>query len=301
MNPVHWKPLGDTTLRHAAAVSIRSGFKFSVARSSRFHSTATATKGLCTNSVRKTLYSTTNNGTHQSRLSALHPSSSLTATSTAITHGSPSFRFASVVRRGFADKATTSSSSSSSLSSPTTGAAAAAGAASKQTAGTVSEPAKKLGFMDKMKQMIKQYGYTGVAVYFGISMIDLAATFVVVKAAGMDKIEKAQDWVLENIGGYFGYKAKPHHHHHDEDRAQEADLDHVDDEQVGAIYNKASGLWSVFVIAYGIHKLLVPLRVVATGMITPPLVKWLVKRGWIKQVAKKGSAAGAAGSAATKA
>ncbi|KAF9946998.1 hypothetical protein BGZ70_002921 [Mortierella alpina] len=293
MNLVHWKPLGDSTLRHAAAVSIRSGFKSSVARSSRFHASAPATtKGLCTNSVRKTLYSTTNNGTHQSRLSALHPSSSLTATPTAITTASS--RFASVVRRGFADKVTTSSSSSSSST--------LSGAVSKQTTGsTVSaEPAKKLGFMDKMKQMIKQYGYTGVAVYFGISMIDLAATFVIVKAAGMDKIEKAQDWVLENIGSYFGYKAKPH----DEDphhRSKEADLDNVDDEQVGAIYNKASGLWSVFVIAYGIHKLLVPLRVVATGMITPPLVKWLVKRGWIKEVAKKGSAAGAAGSAATKA
>ncbi|KAG9326982.1 hypothetical protein KVV02_001932 [Mortierella alpina] len=289
MNLVHWKPLGDTTLRHAAAVSIRSGFfKSSVARSSRFHTTATAAKGLCTNSVRKTLYSTTNNGTHQSRLSALHPSSSLTATATSITAGSPS-RFASVVRRGFADKASTSSSSA--------GAAAAAGAVSKQTANTVAEPAKKLGFMDKMKQMIKQYGYTGVAVYLGISMIDLAATFVIVKAAGMDKIEKAQDWVLENIGGYFGYKAKPHEEH----RHQDADLDNVDDEQVGAIYNKASGLWSVFVIAYGIHKLLVPLRVVATGMITPPLVKWLVKRGWIKEVAKKGSAAGATASAVIKA
>lgn len=72
----------------------------------------------------------------------------------------------------------------------------------------------------------------------------------------------------------------------------------MDDEQVGAIYNKASGLWSVFVIAYGIHKLLVPLRVVATSMITPPLVKWLVRKGWIKEVAKKGAVKASAGTAA---
>ncbi|KAF9578762.1 hypothetical protein BGW38_005282, partial [Lunasporangiospora selenospora] len=78
----------------------------------------------------------------------------------------------------------------------------------------------------------------------------------------------------------------------DEDPA--AALDKVDDQQVGAIYNKASGLWSVFVIAYGIHKLLVPFRVVATGAITPPLVKWLVKRGWIKGVAKSAPKAAAA-------
>jgi hypothetical protein len=146
--------------------------------------------------------------------------------------------------------------------------------------------------MDKIKQLIKQYGYTGVAVYLGISTLDLAATFIIVKAAGMEKIEKAQDYVLEHYGPLVGYKPKPHHAHaHPEVDA--VDLDKVDDEQVGAIYNKASGLWSVFVIAYGIHKLLVPLRVVATSMITPPLVKWLVRKGWIKEVAKQGAKQGA--------
>ncbi|KAF9196554.1 hypothetical protein BGZ50_009556 [Haplosporangium sp. Z 11] len=189
-------------------------------------------------------------------------------------------RFTSVVRRGFADNAAKSSSSSTSQQ---------------------QVEKKSSGFMDKIKQLIKQYGYTGVAVYFGISMIDLAATFVVVKAAGMEKIEKAQDWVVEHVGKYFGRKGTPHHH--SEDSKDGIDLDKVDDEQVGAIYNKASGLWSVFVIAYGIHKLLVPFRVVATGMVTPPLVKWLVKKGWIKEVAKVGSAAAAAtaaGSVASK-
>lgn len=147
--------------------------------------------------------------------------------------------------------------------------------------------------MDKFKQMVKQYGYTGVAVYLGISTLDLAATFVIVKAAGMEKIEKAQDWVVDHVGTYFGYKKNPHHHHPHEGQAN-MELDKVDDEQVGAIYNKASGLWSVFVIAYGIHKLLVPLRVVATSMITPPLVKWLVKKGWIKAVPKQGAVTAAA-------
>ncbi|KAG0215347.1 hypothetical protein BGX28_000087 [Mortierella sp. GBA30] len=275
MNPASWKPLGNSTLRHAATVSIRSGIKSSVARSSKFTATAQ-----CTNSVRKTLYSTSNYGTHQSRLSTLHPSSSLTSSSTS---SSPS-RFASIIRRGFADKA--SKSTTSSVTQQTS------------TSNAVSDSAKKSGFMDKIKQMIKQYGYTGVAVYFGISMIDLAATFVIVKAAGMDKIEKAQDWVIEHVGGYFGYKPKPHEDHQKNNNA--VDLDNVDDEQVGAIYNKASGLWSVFVIAYGIHKLLVPLRVVATGMITPPLVKWLVKRGWIKEVPKAAVGAGAAGAVTTK-
>lgn len=149
--------------------------------------------------------------------------------------------------------------------------------------------------MDKIKQLVKQYGYTGVAVYLGISTLDLAATFIIVKAAGMEKIEKAQDYVIEHYGPLVGYKPKPHSH----PEVEAVDLDKMDDEQVGAIYNKASGLWSVFVIAYGIHKLLVPLRVVATSMITPPLVKWLVRKGWIKEVAKKGAKKGAAAAAAT--
>ncbi|KAF9955933.1 hypothetical protein BGZ65_003108 [Modicella reniformis] len=216
--------------------------------------------------------------------------------------------FASVIRRGFADNAANKSSSSvlSASSAPS------ASLSSSSSSNLVAK--KSSGLMDKFKQLVKQYGYTGVAVYLGISVIDLAATFVIVKAAGMEKIEMAQDWVVDHVGTYFGYKHDPNHHHsHDKMSNKskgvdgEIDLDKVDDEQVGAIYNKASGLWSVFVIAYGIHKLLVPVRVVATSMITPPLVKWLVRKGWIKLVPKQGavtagaSAATAATAAATKA
>ena len=268
-----WKPLGASTLRHATT---------STSSSAAWRSTASAIRSAtprfhhsCTNSVRKTLYGTT----HQSRLAAIHPSSSL---STARLYNNSS-RFAPVIRRGFADNAAQKTSS-------TTGQEASTAVTKKSN-----------GLMDKFKQMVKQYGYTGVAVYLGISCLDLAATFVVVKAMGMDKIAVAQDWVLENWGPYVGYKPKTAQEKAAAAAKSEAEkLDKVDDEQVGAIYNSASGLWSVFVIAYGIHKLLVPLRVVATGAITPPLVKWLVKKGWIKAVPKK-AAAVAAGSATTAA
>ncbi|KAG0012778.1 hypothetical protein BGZ80_011516 [Entomortierella chlamydospora] len=226
----------------------------------------------CTNSVRKTLYSTSNYGTRQSRLSNPHPSS-------LIQNYGPS-RFTPVIRRGFANSASQ---------------------ANNTTTTTVAAPAKKSsGMMDKIKDLVRKYGYTGVAVYLGISTIDLAATFVVVKALGMEKIERAQDWVVDHVGTYFGYKRDPNHRHSHDGEGNDSviDLDKVDDEQVGAIYNKASGLWSVFLIAYGIHKLLVPFRVVATSMITPPLVKWFIKRGWMKETAKKGAVA--AGSTSAK-
>ncbi|KAI1318307.1 hypothetical protein EDD11_006820 [Mortierella claussenii] len=274
MIPASWKSLGNTALQQAAhvTVSIKSGMRPSsnVIRSGqRFYSNNTNIHTpLCTNSVRKTLYSANhNNGTHQTRLATLHPSSAILRPSIA-----PS-RMAPMIRRGFVDNASSKAATSTSTT-----------LSKGQETGAVATK-QSSGLMDKIKQLIKKYGYTGVAVYLGISMIDLAATFVIVKAAGMDKIEQAQDWVVDHIGGYFGYKR---HDHKSQDTA--GDLDKVDDEQVGAIYNKASGLWSVFVIAYGIHKLLVPLRVVATSMVTPPLVKWLVKKGWIKEVAKKGPA-----------
>ncbi|KAG0331663.1 hypothetical protein BG000_010707 [Podila horticola] len=255
-------------IRKAVVASSRSSSTLKalpITRSIPLRSTTVASTGprfysqQCTNSVRKTLYNShSSDSSLHTRLSTIHPSS---------LNASP-MRFSHVIRRGFADKVTSSSSSTE-----------------------VSAP-KKAGMMDKIKVLVKQYGYTGVAVYLGISTLDLAATFVIVKAAGMDKIEQAQDWVLDNVGGYFGYKTSTEKHAEEAQKRQEAidsknaELDSVDDAQVGAIYNKASGLWSVFVIAYGIHKLLVPLRVVATSMITPPLVKWLVRRGWIKEVAK---------------
>ncbi|KAG0033714.1 hypothetical protein BGZ82_006001 [Podila clonocystis] len=250
-----------------------------ITRSIPLRSTTIATTGprfysqQCTNAVRKTLYNShSSNSSHHTRLSTIHPSS---------LNSSP-IRFSHVIRRGFADKASTPS-----------------------TIETTAVAAKKAGVFDKIKTLVKQYGYTGLAVYLGISTLDLAATFVIVKAAGMDKIEQAQDWVLDNVGGYFGYKSSAEKHAEESQKRKEAldsknaELDSVDDAQVGAIYNKASGLWSVFVIAYGIHKLLVPLRVVATSMITPPLVKWLVKRGWIKEVAKAAPKTSGAAAAAT--
>ncbi|KAF9357166.1 hypothetical protein BGX26_004135 [Mortierella sp. AD094] len=277
MNPASWKPLRGNTLRNAAMVtaSIRSGIKSNNATTNasirsvglrNYSSNVNGPTMSCTNGVRKTLYGASNYGTHQSRLSNLHPSSSLIQNyGVPSTTLSPS-RFTPMIRRGFANNASQASNTT-----------------------TVAAPAKESsGMMDKIKDLVKKYGYTGVAVYFGISTIDLAATFVLVKALGMEKIEVAQDWVVDHIGSYFGYKRDPTHlHSHDAEGNGSVDLDKVDDEQVGAIYNKASGLWSVFLIAYGIHKLLVPFRVVATSMVTPPLVRWLVKRGWIKETVKK--------------
>ncbi|KAG9066636.1 hypothetical protein KI688_012544 [Linnemannia hyalina] len=266
-------PIGTSAIRRVATTAaIRSttmrtstsGLRFYAATSVR--PVTSAAPPPCTNTLRKTLHPTT---------SARFPSATpapFTAT-----------RLAPIIRRGFA---TSTAGKTATTASTTT-------AASGSTVVASTTP-QKSGFMDKIKQLIKQYGYTGVAVYLGISTLDLAATFIIVKAAGMEKIEKGQDYLIEHYGHYVGYKPKPHAHNNPE----AVDLDKVDDEQVGAIYNKASGLWSVFVIAYGIHKLLVPLRVVATSMITPPLVKWLVRKGWIKEVAKKGAVKASAGTAA---
>ncbi|KAF9158254.1 hypothetical protein DFQ26_007827 [Actinomortierella ambigua] len=168
------------------------------------------------------------------------------------------------IRRGFASEANQASSTTTAAAAPV-----------KQT------------FSQRIKDMIKKYGYTALAVYLGISTLDLAATFVIVQAVGMDKIEVAQAWMKEKVGPLVGYKSKDGGETKDASRDKVDDLDKVDDEQMGAIYNTASSLWGVFVIAYGIHKLLVPLRVVATSFLTPPLVKWLVKRGWIRDVTKK--------------
>ncbi|KAF9140432.1 hypothetical protein BGX30_006533 [Mortierella sp. GBA39] len=262
-------PIGTSAIRRVATTAaIRSttmrtstsGLRFYAAASAR---PATSAAPPCTNTLHKTLHPTT---------SARFPTTAPLTTT----------RLAPIIRRGFATS--------------TTGKTATTVSATTAASGTVaaSTTPQKSGFMDKIKQLIKQYGYTGVAVYLGISTLDLAATFIIVKAAGMEKIEQGQDYLIEHYGHYVGYKPKPHAHNNPE----AMDLDKVDDEQVGAIYNKASGLWSVFVIAYGIHKLLVPLRVVATSMITPPLVKWLVRKGWIKEVAKKGAVKASAATAA---
>ncbi|RUS30511.1 hypothetical protein BC938DRAFT_479297 [Jimgerdemannia flammicorona] len=113
----------------------------------------------------------------------------------------------------------------------------------------------------KLRDLVRQYGPTGVGVYFAISAVDFGITFLAIQAAGADKVRRMEDWMFERFGnwGVFGIKER------------EQNLDRGDGPSAA----------TVLVLAYGIHKtLLLPFRLGATAAVTPWVVRRLRAMGW---------------------
>ncbi|CAH1761959.1 12713_t:CDS:2 [Entrophospora sp. SA101] len=103
----------------------------------------------------------------------------------------------------------------------------------------------------KFKELTKQYGTSALAVYFIISTIDLGATFILIQSGGAERVKKIENWCIENFV-VNNTSSKP----------------------------KIPSWTSTLVIAYGVHKLLLPLRLGLTVAITPSVVKKLRNMGW---------------------
>ncbi|CAO3587626.1 unnamed protein product [Absidia cylindrospora] len=118
----------------------------------------------------------------------------------------------------------------------------------------------------KLKKFMKAYGYVGVGVYVGFSIVDLGLTMGLIHVKGADKVEQLEHWVVSKVKTSLGMPvslpASP----------QKVDQQHQPS-------------WtSIFVLAYGIHKtLLLPIRLSLTAAVTPVVARKLTRLGWIKQ------------------
>lgn len=133
-----------------------------------------------------------------------------------------------------------------------------------------------------MKDLVKEYGYSALGVYFALSMIDLPILYLAVHSMGKEKIESYENTVKNT----FGYGVTP-----EELAAKQAERKAKEEaESASDTVSEVSenrGIWktiydqfsfSEFIIAYGIHKSLIFIRLPITAAITPGIVK--VLRGW---------------------
>ncbi|CAI2172138.1 6390_t:CDS:1 [Funneliformis geosporum] len=136
---------------------------------------------------------------------------------------------------------------------------------------------------ERFKILTKKYGMSAITVYLIISAIDLGLTFILIQIGGADRVKKIEDWFAETFGDWIVLRKNSSEKEEDGQQGIVVTTD-TDDESV--IINvdkrlKNTPSWaSTFVIAYGIHKLLVPLRLGLTAAITPALVRKLKRMGW---------------------
>ena len=127
----------------------------------------------------------------------------------------------------------------------------------------------KLTLSQRLKHLIKSYGWYALGVYFLIGAIDFTVAFAAVNLIGAEHVSRAAASAKESVYGIFNSRP-PEPGREEMDRA-------VAQSQAGG----QEGLYAMVVLAWAIHKtVFMPVRVGLTAAYTPRLVDWLRSRGW---------------------
>lgn len=121
----------------------------------------------------------------------------------------------------------------------------------------------------RLKHLIKSYGWYALGVYIVLSALDFGVAFVGVNLLGAEYVSQA-------AAGIKGMVADTLH-----SRPAEPGRDEIEPIHNAQAKGGQEGLYAMLVLAYTIHKtLFLPVRVGLTAAFTPRLVRWLGNRGW---------------------
>ena len=126
-----------------------------------------------------------------------------------------------------------------------------------------------LTFSQRLKHLIKSYGWYALGMYFLIGAVDFGVAFAAVNLIGAEHVSRAAASAKESVYAIFNSRP-PEPGREEMDRA-------VAQSQAGG----HEGLYAMIVLAWAIHKtLFMPIRVGLTAVFTPRVVNWLRLRGW---------------------
>ena len=131
----------------------------------------------------------------------------------------------------------------------------------------ITPPPPDATVSQRLKHLVKSYGWYALGVYLVFSALDFTVAFVGINLLGAEQVSQAAAYVKQVIFGFF--PSKP----------PEPGRDEI--ESPSASNGSKEGLYAMLVLAYTIHKtLFLPVRVGLTAALTPRIVGWLRARGW---------------------
>ena len=130
-------------------------------------------------------------------------------------------------------------------------------------------PGGSSSLTERLKTLMKKYGWYAVGVYFAVSVADFAIAFAGINLLGADYVSSvaasAKAWVLGLV-----YSRPP-----------EPGREEMEDVSGNVDRRGQEGLYAMLVLAYTVHKtLFLPVRIGFTAAFTPRIVNWLRARGW---------------------
>ena len=129
----------------------------------------------------------------------------------------------------------------------------------------------------RLKTLMKTYGWYAVGMYAAVSVIDFAAALAGIHLLGADYVSSvaasAKAWLLGLV--------------YSSSRPPEPGRDEMEEMTRGAVSRGSGGggggqegLYAMLVLAYIVHKMFLPVRIGLTAVLTPRFVNWLRVRGW---------------------
>ena len=106
--------------------------------------------------------------------------------------------------------------------------------------------------------------------YQVVSILDFSLSFAAVNLVGAEYASQLAAKAKAHIAALWPSKSPP----------PESKSEEVDSVAESVPEGGNEGLYAMLVLAFTIHKLLMPVRVALTAGLTPNLVHWLRKRGW---------------------
>ena len=128
-------------------------------------------------------------------------------------------------------------------------------------------PGPNAGLGQRLKHLIKSYGWYATGVYLLLSIADFTVAFVGINLIGAEHVSYAVHIVKDYISSII-YSKPPI-----------PPPESTEPEPVATIGNE--GFYAMLLLAYTVHKtIFLPVRIGLTAAVTPKLVNWLRSRGW---------------------
>ncbi|RKP34792.1 hypothetical protein BJ085DRAFT_9212, partial [Dimargaris cristalligena] len=119
--------------------------------------------------------------------------------------------------------------------------------------------------MHSFRNLTHKYGKVATIVYFGISTVDLGLSIWFVHAAGQERVMAIEKWMQEKLGDWAIVGRQP---------------SQVVEEESASMQATGPSWTSTALIGYSIHKLLMPVRIPLTIMITPSVAARFHRLGY---------------------
>jgi hypothetical protein len=130
----------------------------------------------------------------------------------------------------------------------------------------------------RLKQLIKSYGWYALGVYLLMSALDFGVAFVGINLLGAEYVSRLAVSAKSMVTSLISKPAEP-------------GLDEVESTRNLVSTEGHEGLYAMLVLAYTIHKtLFLPVRIGLTAAFTPRLVAWLTRKGWAGSAGTKRAA-----------